>query len=117
MLTLGWLFVSRPTVCLFKQGYYRKGAALFGLDRHEEASMAYEESLEKDPDNKQIKDLIGMYAIIIVTIHSNRAGRMLHRVDYYSDWTWPGKTYLSQVMSDRFASLTLPTSTDIVTIL
>ena len=31
------------------QGYYRKGAALFGLQRHEESVLAYLQCLALDP--------------------------------------------------------------------
>ena len=43
---------------LRSQGYARKGAALAQLERFEEAEEAYQQGLEYEPDNKQMKDAL-----------------------------------------------------------
>ena len=40
----------------YLEGYSRKGAALFGLKRLDEAIDAYKKGLELDPENAQLKD-------------------------------------------------------------
>jgi len=45
-------YLRRPqnlNACIVFQGYYRKGAALFGLRRHEESVLAYLQCLALDP--------------------------------------------------------------------
>ena len=42
----------------YAQGYARKGAALAGLERFEEAEEAYRQGLEHDANNQQMKDAL-----------------------------------------------------------
>lgn len=39
----------------WSKGYSRKGAALFGLERFDEAKRVYENGIQLDPDNSQLK--------------------------------------------------------------
>ncbi len=49
--------IFRPTLSIsFVQGWYRKGAALVALSRHEEAALAFRKGLECEPDNEDLKN-------------------------------------------------------------
>ena len=50
--------MAEMTLMKILQGYSRKGAALAFMNRHEEAVMAYEETLKINPDNDQAKQAI-----------------------------------------------------------